>query len=192
MKFIQKVFFRLRERTSTIFLNRARKVYWSLQGMQIGHGVNLPKFFITWPHQVKIGMNSNLEDGIYFKFDGVWSPGPKICIGNNCFLGAHSELNIRQGISIGDNCLIASGCKFIDHDHGFAKRDVSINIQGDGAEVPITLENDVWLGVNVVILKGVTIGKGAIIGAGSVVTKSIPPYEIWAGIPARKIFERPA
>ncbi|MBC7489306.1 MAG: acyltransferase [Glaciimonas sp.] len=159
--------------------------------MEIGYGVNLSKLLITWPHQVKIGVNSTLEDGIYFKFDGIWSPGPKIRIGNNCFLGARTELNIRIGISIGDDCLIASGCKFIDHDHGFAKRDGPINAQDDGIELPITLENDVWLGVNVVILKGVTIGRGAIVGAGSVVSKSIPPCEIWAGVPARRISVRP-
>jgi len=190
MKFIQKVFFRLRERISNLFLHTARKAYWSLQGMEIGHGVNLPKLFITWPHQIKIGMNSTLEQGIYFKFDGVWSPGPKIHIGNNCFVGAHSEINIRRGISIGNDCLIASNCKFIDHDHGYARRDIPMNIQTDGAEMSIILEENVWLGVNVVVLKGVKIGRGSIVAAGSVVTNSIPSYEIWGGIPARKISER--
>ena len=54
----------------------------------------------------------------------------------------------------------------------------------------IILGDDVWLGVNVVVLKGVTIGRGAVVGAGAVVTKSIPSFEIWAGIPARRIGER--
>lgn len=52
---------------------------------------------------------------------------------------------------------------------------------------PITLGRDVWLGANCVVLKGVNIGDRAIVGAGSVVTKSIPSGEIWAGSPARKI-----
>jgi acetyltransferase-like isoleucine patch superfamily enzyme len=60
----------------------------------------------------------------------------------------------------------------------------------EGFEAPITIEDDVWIGVNAVILKGVTIGKGAIIGAGAVVTKFVPPYEIWGGIPAKKIGQR--
>lgn len=47
--------------------------------------------------------------------------------------------------------------------------------------------NDVWIGCDVTIIAGVTIGNGAIIGAGAVVTKDIPPYEIWAGVPAKKI-----
>lgn len=61
-----------------------------------------------------------------------------------------------------------------------------------GPEVAIVVEEDVWLGVNVVVLKGVTIGRGAVVGAGAVVTKSIPPFEIWAGIPAHRIGIRSA
>ena len=56
---------------------------------------------------------------------------------------------------------------------------------------PIIIGDDVWLGVNVVILKGVNIGRGAIVAAGSVVTKSIAPYEIWGGMPAKKMSDRP-
>ena len=64
-----------------------------------------------------------------------------------------------------------------------------MNVQPN-TTLPIVLENNVWLGVNAVVLKGVTIGSGAIVGAGAVVTKSVPAGEIWAGIPARKIGER--
>jgi acetyltransferase-like isoleucine patch superfamily enzyme len=49
------------------------------------------------------------------------------------------------------------------------------------------LEDDVWLGVNVAVMDGVTIGQGAIVGAGAVVTKDIPPYAIAGGVPARLI-----
>jgi acetyltransferase-like isoleucine patch superfamily enzyme len=94
-----------------------------------------------------------------------------------------SEFNIRKRITIGKNALIGSGCKFIDHYHG-------MNAQ-ECVEAPITLEEDVWLGANVVVLKGVTIGKGGVVAAGAVVNKSIAPFEIWAGAPARKIGERP-
>ncbi len=50
--------------------------------------------------------------------------------------------------------------------------------------------NDVWIGNRALVLQGVTIGDGAVIGAGSIVTKDIPPYEIWAGNPAKKIKDR--
>ena len=54
----------------------------------------------------------------------------------------------------------------------------------------VRIEDDVFIGVNVVICNSVTIGQGAIIGAGSIVTKDIPPYQVWAGNPAKFIKER--
>ena len=59
-----------------------------------------------------------------------------------------------------------------------------------GKEMPIIIGRDVWIGCNVVVLKGSNIGNGAIVAAGSVVTKSISENEVWAGVPARKIGER--
>lgn len=60
----------------------------------------------------------------------------------------------------------------------------------EDATGPVTLGNDVWIANNVTLLAGVTVGDGAIIGAGSVVTKSVKPYEIWAGVPAKCIGKR--
>lgn len=54
----------------------------------------------------------------------------------------------------------------------------------------VTIEEDVFIGVNVTICNSVTIGRGAVIGAGSIVTKDIPPYQVWAGNPARYIKDR--
>jgi acetyltransferase-like isoleucine patch superfamily enzyme len=87
-------------------------------------------------------------------------------------------------LTIGDDTLIASGVKIIDHDHG--KSSGSLISQQQAVESPISIGRDVWIGVNAVLLKGVAIGDGAIIGAGSVVTRSVPAGEIWCGIPARK------
>jgi len=92
---------------------------------------------------------------------------------------------------MGSDGLIASGCKFIDHDHGLSRRDLPVGPQVEGAEAAIFLEEDVWLGVNVIVLKGTRIARGALLAACSVVTNNEPPYEIWAGVPARKIGERP-
>jgi acetyltransferase-like isoleucine patch superfamily enzyme len=54
----------------------------------------------------------------------------------------------------------------------------------------VVLEDDVWLGAGVVVTPGVTIARGAVVGANAVVTKDVPEYEIWAGVPARRIGER--
>jgi len=165
-------------------LRRARRIGWQARGMSLGKGTLPGKISANWPHQISIGSGCALEEELVFKFDGIFAPGPSIVIGNNVFLGRQCEFNIQKGITIADDCLIASGCKFIDHDHSMdAGRPIGIT---PGAEAEIKLGPNVWLGVNVVVLKGVEIGEGAVVGAGAVVTRSIPPFEIWAGVPARK------
>jgi acetyltransferase-like isoleucine patch superfamily enzyme len=77
----------------------------------------------------------------------------------------------------------------VDNDHLI--QPVGIPIFEKGLEGEIVIGENVWLGSNVIVLKGITIGAGAIVGAGAVVTKSIPPDEIWAGVPAKKISQRP-
>jgi acetyltransferase-like isoleucine patch superfamily enzyme len=168
-----------------------RTLGWRLLGLRVGPGTLLPKIYITWPHQVSLGAHCTVEHDAYFKYDGIWAPGPRLVIGDYVFIGVGCEFNFKRGITIGSHCLIASGCYFIDHDHQSARRDVPMGTQSDGPEAPVTLENDVWIGANVVLLKGVTIGRGAIVAAGAVVRHSIPPYEIWGGVPAKKIGERP-
>jgi acetyltransferase-like isoleucine patch superfamily enzyme len=184
----QKGFFRLRERFRSLLVYPVRKLYWRAQGMRMGQGTNCPRMEVTWPHQVRVGEGCVLESGIYFKFDGIWAPGPSIVMGNRCFVGQNCEFNIRKGIRIGDDCLIASGSRFVDHDHGIG---VGAPMrEQEGPEAEITLERDVWIGANVVVLKGVVVGEGAIVAAGSVVTKDVAPYAIVAGIPARQISSR--
>jgi acetyltransferase-like isoleucine patch superfamily enzyme len=168
-----------------------RTWWWRMLGMRVGAGTRLPKIYVTWPHQVSLGRHCAIEQLNFFKYDGIWTPGPKLVIGDHVFLGAGCEFNFRRGITIGSHCLIASGCRFVDHDHQSARRDIPMAMQSGGPEAPITLENDVWLGANVVVLKGVTIGRGAIVASGAVVTHSIPAHEIWGGVPARKMGERP-
>ncbi|HEY5040991.1 MAG TPA: acyltransferase [Verrucomicrobiae bacterium] len=157
-------------------------------GAKIGKHTLVPKIFITWPHQVQIGNNCILEPDIFFKFDGIWCSGPSIIIGDDVFIGRGCEFNIKSQIKIGSNSLIASGAKFIDHDHGTLSKAL-VRIQ-PGVESAIEIGSDCWIGVNAVVLKGVNIGDGAVIGAGAVVSKSVPAYEIWAGVPARKIGHR--
>jgi acetyltransferase-like isoleucine patch superfamily enzyme len=156
--------------------------------MKIGKNTFLKKCFVTWPHKVSIGKNCRLEHHVYFHYDGIWSAGHSIIIGDNVFIGSGCEFNIKEKITVGNNSLIASGCRFIDHDHGTKKNEL-IGIQ-KGIEKEIVIGCDVWIGANAIILKGVEIGDGAVVAAGAVVTKSIPPYEIWGGFPANKIGKR--
>jgi len=188
VRHFHQALFRIRERWKALITAPVRRCFWTLQGMRVGRGTDLPRLAVTWPHQVAIGAGCVLEPDISFKFDGIWREGPAIVIGDETYVGRSCEFNIQKSFRTGRHCLIASGCKFIDHDHGI-ERGRPMNEQA-GEEAAIILGDDVWLGANAVVLKGVTIGEGSIVGAGAVVTKSIPAFEIWAGIPARRIGER--
>ncbi|NDW18233.1 acyltransferase [Dysgonomonas sp. 216] len=110
-------------------------------------------------------------------------------IGYNTFVGHSTQINIGSEFKIGDNCLIAPLCIFSDAYHPFEYRDKLIN-SSTCLYTSIEVGNDVWIGSGCVILRGVKIGDGAVIAAGAVVNKSVPPYEIWGGVPAKKIGER--
>jgi acetyltransferase-like isoleucine patch superfamily enzyme len=186
-----KAVYRLRAVLRGCLVDLPRTLSWKALGLTAGPRTMLPRIYVTWPHQVSFGARCLLEHDSYFKFDGVWQPGPSLVFGDDVFIGAGCEFNIRQGITVGSHCLIASGSRFFDHDHGFSTRAIPIAQQTDGVEARIALEDDVWIGANVVVLKGVTIRRGAIVAAGSVVTKSIGAFEIWGGVPAKKLRDRP-
>ena len=86
--------------------------------------------------------------------------------------------------------MIGPFCHILSGNHRFDRRDIPVRKQGHDI-APVAIEDDVWLGTHVVVLPGVTIGKGAIVAAGAVVNKDIPAYEIWGGVPAKFIKERP-
>ncbi|HZX75124.1 MAG TPA: acyltransferase [Cyclobacteriaceae bacterium] len=162
--------------------------YYKVSGANIHTSVSFSKLCFTWPHKVSIGSNSVIEHDVYFKYDGPYSPGFAIIIGKRVFIGAACEFNIKARITIGDDCLIASGCRFIDHDHGLQKKSLLRTQPCPTKE--IVIGRDVWIGANSLILKGVSIGDGAVVAGGAVVTKNIGDYEIWGGVPAKKIGER--
>ena len=186
--FFQKSIFILKYRLLKKTEGLIRNKYYCLQGMRIGKRTYLPKIFITWPHKVNIGNNCIIEQNVYFKHDGIYSEGYSINIGDNVYIGSGCEFNIRYKITIGNNSLIASGCRFIDHDHGMNLKKI-MRLQ-EGSNAPINIGDDVWIGCNVVVLKGVEIENGAVIAAGAVVNKLVPAYEVWGGVPAKKIGER--
>jgi acetyltransferase-like isoleucine patch superfamily enzyme len=85
--------------------------------------------------------------------------------------------------------MIGGGTLISGVEHGYARRDIPMRHQPPESK-PVRIEDDVWIGMGVKLLPGVTIGKGAIIGAGSVVTRSIPAYSIAIGAPCRVVRER--
>ncbi|GAB3925892.1 acyltransferase [Mucilaginibacter myungsuensis] len=107
-------------------------------------------------------------------------------IGANTSISSYTTIYATFGVRIGANCLISSNCGISSYNH----IQVSDNRRRDEHRdhefsEPVIIGNNVWIGMNVCVLPGVTIGNNSIIGSGSVVTKNIPENEIWAGNPAR-------
>lgn len=121
-----------------------------------------------------------------------------IKIGKDCYIGDHSRLWVGIGITIGDRVLIAHNVNIFDttthpidkkvrYEHENLVKATGMPIEKFDTiyESPVIIEDDVWIGCNCVILKGVTIGEGAIVSAGSVVTKDVPANTMVAGNPAK-------
>ena len=111
-------------------------------------------------------------------------------IGKDVYIGEDliiiDELEPRCPLSIGDRVSIAERVTLVISSRPNFSR-FAKNVPTDYG--PITIKEDAWLGTGVIVLPNVTIGKGAIVGAGSVVNKSVPPFIIVAGVPARPIRE---
>lgn len=113
----------------------------------------------------------------------------RIKLGYNVFINRGGYITARGPITIGDNVIIGPGVIINSGMHNYQSNDVLIRDQGHRI-LPINIENDVWIGANVVIMPGVTIGEGSIIGAGAIVTSSIPAYSVAVGVPAKVIKKR--
>ena len=117
-----------------------------------------------------------------------------LSIGEGTTLPKHTVIYCTEApVTIGKNVIFGPRPTIISGDH---RTDIpgryitECTDKKPGSDLPIIIEDDVWIGANVTILKGVTIGKGSIIAAGSIVTKDIEPCTIAGGIPARKIRDR--
>lgn len=109
----------------------------------------------------------------------IYNP-ENISIGHKVDVGENVILRGGGGITIGNNVLIAAGAALISQGHP-----INPPRWKNVISEPIKIGNEVWIGANAVILPGVTIGNGSIISAGAVLTKSVPAFTIYAGVPAR-------
>ncbi len=183
-----KALFRLRYHYWVWTAAAVRTVYWRLLGMTVGADVKLSSMRVTWPHRVILGERCSLEHAVYMNIAGGYDEDTAITIGDGTFIGSGCEFNIVSRLTVGPACLIASGTRFIDHNHGM---DLGPGMKEQPEiKAPITLGSDVWIGANCIILKGVTVGDGAILAAGSVLTTSVPANAIFGGVPARLIRHR--
>jgi acetyltransferase-like isoleucine patch superfamily enzyme len=150
--------------------------------------------FVRWPvhgNVLEALREGRLEVGPHVLFEpNVWITAPgraRIRIGGGSFLNIGVMVAAHDLVEIGEHCMLANGCLVTDANHRFDDPDKPVPWQGFTSKGPTRLGDNVWLGANVVVTSGVTIGERCVIGSNSVVTHDIPPFSIAAGSPARVV-----
>ena len=166
------------------------RTWWQLGRRGVPYGRNC---IVKANVEIRLTDNAILEMGENvvierYVFIQLTRPNPHLVIGNHTSIGRGTILVIKGHTTIGSFTMIGPNCQINDQNHSFARDDLIMNQKAKIA--PVAIGNDCWFGSGVRVVAGVTIGDGVVVGAGSVVTRDIPCYEIWAGVPARFIKRR--
>jgi acetyltransferase-like isoleucine patch superfamily enzyme len=163
------------------------------RSVQVGRGTT-----VAWRRLKRVAGNrlSIGEDSIVHADIRFEASGGEIRIGSRTYIG-RSNLVCYRSVTIGDDVIMSWGITVVDHDsHGidWTNRRDDVREWGQGrknwdlvAHAPVAIADKAWIGFNVSILKGVTVGEGAVIGACSVVTRDVAPYSVVVGNPAKVV-----
>lgn len=132
--------------------------------------------------RVSIGANSIIQT-----ISNNHCEKPTLEIGDDTMIGKDFFCSSAKKVSIGKNCMFSLRVTILDHDHVCSLGGGPIHSQGITEGKDVVIGDNIFIGINCVILKGVELGKGCVVGANSVVTKSFPDYSIIAGSPAKLI-----
>jgi acetyltransferase-like isoleucine patch superfamily enzyme len=157
--------------------------------------IEIGEFAVVEPHvtldtggsraaRITLGDRAKLKQGAVIR-----TYGGDISIGDRVSIGEYTVLAGHGGIAIGATTIVSAHCYLGASGHIFSGK-VPIRFQGESAR-GIRLEQDVWVGAQVVIQDGVRIESGAVIGSGAVVTRSMPSSSICYGVPCRAVETRP-
>ncbi len=197
MSIVQKIYFSSYKNTrfyftklSNIVLTSFLKIHYRLYGIQLGKNCKffgLPKIVKKGNGRIKIGNNCTFRSNSTSNLIGInhkciistLKVGAQIIIGDGCgfsgtVIGSEKRVILGNHVRCGANTIISDS-------------DYHSDDPRSGPPKEVVIEDNVWLGVNTVVLKGVTIGKNSLIGANSVVTKNIPENVIAAGNPCKVI-----
>lgn len=191
-----------------------RKMFWPKLFGSCGKGVQFAKgIVLRHPNRIHLGDNTVISEFCILDArtelsDYVLTIGKDVILSSNVMISCkNGTVNIgdRVGVgaqtiiqstnecpvAIGDDCMIGPRCYFVGGgNYNIDRLDIPMREQGIKDDTGMTVENDVWLGANVTVLDGVSIGRGSVIGAQSLVNKPIDEYSIAFGSPARAVRSR--
>lgn len=150
---------------------------------------NIKSLYIGKGVQIKISKGNvlNFDRNVYIDdYCRLECAGGNIHIGEETYINMRTNIIALKKICIGKMCIFGPGIGIYDHNHKYANKDIAIKNQGYETETVI-IGDDVWLGTNCIITKGVQITDRCIIGANSVVTKNIEKSGVYGGIPCKII-----
>jgi UDP-2-acetamido-3-amino-2,3-dideoxy-glucuronate N-acetyltransferase len=147
---------------------------------RLGKNVKLSKYInlygCTVGDNTKIGAFVEIQKNVF--------------VGKNCKISSHTF--VCEGVTIGDNCFVGHGVMFINDKYPVAvNKEGRLEVEDDWKPrfAATRISTNVSIGSNATLMCGITVGNNSIIGAGSVVTKDVPPDEVWAGNPAKYLRE---
>ena len=126
--------------------------------------------------------------------------GGRISVGENTYIGPGTSIQAKENVSIGNNVIIANNVVLVDNNNHPVEPEKRLEMSAcedfmrdekwtwkDAVSAPIRIEDNVWIGRDARVLKGVTIGKGSVVALGAIVTKDVPPKAVMGGVPENVI-----
>lgn len=194
VKYVIRFFFKIKRKIRRISGNLKFSFY-KMTFNHVTYGRNIKVngiFYLNLYGDVKMGDNIKFNNHTVFNFAGINRPtsisvskDASLIIGDNCGFSGTSIFCSKQ-ISIGENCIFGVNTSIWDTDFHDINRRVPDDLNNTKSK-PIIIQDNVFIGANTIILKGVTIGEGAVIGAGSIVTNDVEAFTINAGSPCKMI-----
>jgi acetyltransferase-like isoleucine patch superfamily enzyme len=172
------------------FRTRLFTLLLSNQFRDIGTGARIsPPFRFHGLNQISLGEGVMIHRDCWIQtLEGDGDEcSPKIIINSHAGIGMGAHISAAQQVVIGEHVLLARNVYISDHAHAFEDVTIPIMRQGINNIKPVSIGRHSWLGQNVVILPGASIGEHCVIGANSVVNNSIPDFSVAVGSPARVV-----